>query len=571
MTPTLLGPNGKPISSSTYARQKGPNPLVGEISAPWVGQPQTRVRFPIDNSLQFDTSKLTLNDFRMMREHYQINSSITILTFLLHQVEWKIECDNVKIAKHCEDNLERIWTRLVRAMSQAFWAGFSPNALQWENEGNRTVITKVKDLRPEDCRVNWKEIQGVAPRKFNQKPPKVKIYDGIQQPGAPEIPVDNSLWYPLLMENGDFYGKKLLKAAFQPWFFSSLIHYYSNRYFERFGEPVIVSRAPFDEKIDVNGVEMQGNILMAGLNNMVRNGAAVTLPNNRAMNGLDGVNNYEYTMEFLESQMRGADFERYLTRLDQEISLALFTPLLMMNTADGGSFNLGVVHTQMYLGMINAMAGDWKEYSDKYIRAQMARVNCGPNAKLPKWQFRRLGKTDSETVRSVMSALLASGNGDKAVKVDLEEMGQEIGLTLTEVEKVMEAPTTVPGGEDDDPADEGKVSRDTRVGRPERAKRGKGLDKKDSVALSMADRISAQFIKALRDDVPPHHLSITPGHHRQLSEFMESHDIVQAEHTLIGTVTALYQIEHASDEPLESQIRATVHGLCRNAIGADDA
>lgn len=566
MNHTLLGPNGNPISSATYARQKGPRPLVGEISTPWAGQPQTPVRFPMDNSLQFDTSKLTLNDFRMMREHYQINSSITILTFLLHQVEWKIECDNVKIAKHCEDNLSRIWTRLVRALSQAFWAGFSPNALQWENEGNRTVITKVKDLRPEDCRVHWKEIKGVSARKPGQVSPKVKIYDGIDQPGAPEIPVDNSLWYPLLMENGDFYGKKLLKAAFQPWFFSSLIHYYSNRYFERFGEPVIVSRAPFDEKIDVNGTEMQGNILMAGLSNMVRNGAAVTLPNNRAMNGLDGVNNYEYTLEFLESQMRGADFERYLTRLDQEISLALFTPLLMMNTADGGSFNLGVVHTQMYLGMINAIAGDWKEYIDKYVLAPMARVNFGPNAKLPKWEFRRLGKTDSETVRSVMSSLLSSGNGDMGVKVDLEELGQEIGLTLTEVEKITEPPADESGG--DDAAAEAAPRRDTRVGRPEREKRGKGLDKKDSVALSMADRISAQFVKALREDVEPGHFAINPGHQRQLAEFMTAREVDIFHRGLLDAVFALYQIEHASDEPLESEIRATIKNLVAGALGS---
>lgn len=569
---TILGPNGQPISSSSYARNKGSRPLVGEITAPWAGAVSAPVRFPLENSLQFDTSRLTLNDYRIMREHYQINSSITILTFLLHQVEWKIECDNIKIAKHCEDNLERIWTRLVRALSQAFWAGFSPNALQWENEGHRTVITKVKDLRPEDCRVNWKEINGVSRLKDNQKPRKVKVYDGITQPGNPDIPVDNSLWYPLLMENGDFYGKKLLKAAFQPWFFSSLIHFYSNRYFERFGEPVLVSRAPYDDKVDVGGQSIPGNVLMAGLSNMVRNGASVTLPNNRALNGLDGVANYEYTMEYLESQMRGADFERYLTRLDQEISLALFTPLLMMNTADGGSFNLGVVHTQMYLGMINAIAGDWKEYIDKYVLAPMARVNFGPNAKLPKWKFRHLGKTDSETVRSVLSAVLSGGNGDKAVKVDLGELGQEIGLSFTEVEKVMEPPAGEPDvgqGAPADAADPAKKRRDTRVGRPEREKRGKGTEKPGSVKLSMVDRVTAQFVKAIREDVSPVDFTPQPGHHRQLSEFLSAAEVDEFMRATISTVSALYEIESASDAPLESEIRDSIDKIVALNLGCD--
>lgn len=576
MTSTLLGPNGKPISSSMFAKAKKSHPLIGEIAVPWAGQQEMPVRFPLENTLQFDTSRLTLNDFRMMREHYQINSSITILTFLLHQVEWKVECDNIKVAKHCEDNLRRIWTRLVRALSQAFWAGFSPNALQWENDtGNgKLVITKVKDLRPEDCSVNWKEINGVSSRKPGQVARKVKIYDGISRPGNPDIPVDNSLWYPLLMENGSFYGKKLLKAAFQPWFFSSLIHMYSNRYFERYGEPVIVSRAPFDEKIDIgSGQEIQGNILMAGLNNMVRNGASVTLPNQRAQNGLDGVGNYDYTMEYLESQMRGADFERYLTRLDQEISLALFTPLLMMNTADGGSFNLGVVHTQMYLGMINAIAGDWKEYIDKYVLAPMARMNFGRNAKLPSWEFRHLGKTDSELVRSVLSALLTGGNGDMGVKVDLEELGQEIGLTLTEVELVREPPATEPADDGDgkDPAADKEKKRDTRVGRPERAQRGKGTDKKSSVSLSMADRISAQFIKALRDDVSPVDFTPQPGHQKQLAEFMEPREIEAFERDMIDAVWAMYEVELASDAPLESEIRATIRRLVDTVMGGRDA
>ena len=433
---SLLGPNGQPISSAQFAKKSviEPNPLIGEIAAGWAGQMPRQNNFPFDNTLQFDTSRLGFDDFRLMKDHYQINSSITVLTFMLHQIEWKIECDNIKIAKHAENNLREIWTRLVRALSQAFVFGFSPNALNWENERGtgRMIITKIKDLRPDDCRVKWKDINATAKLPNGGVAPKVKIYDGIHQPGYPDIPTQNSLWYPMLMENGDYYGKKLLRAAYQPWFFSSLIHLFSNRYFERFGEPTIMSRAPFDEKVDVGqGREIQGNILMAGLNNLVRSGSNVVLPNTRAMNGLDGVNNYEYTMEYMESQMRGADFERYLTRLDQEISLALFTPLLMMNTADGGSFNLGVVHTQMYLGMINAIASDWKEYIDKYVLAPMARQNFGPNAKLPKLRFRRLGQTNQETIRSIISQLLTGGNGDKGVKVDLEELGQELGMSLT--------------------------------------------------------------------------------------------------------------------------------------------
>lgn len=573
----LLGPKGSPISSRDYAKASR-SPLIGEISAPWAGIQKMPTIFPLENSLQFNTSRLTLNDYRMMKDHYQINSSLTVLTFMLHQIEWRVECDNVKIAKHCDDNMREIWTRLVRGLSQAFWSGYSPCALQWENDvdGRKIKLTKVKDLRPEDARVHWKEVDGKASNRVStgtgdliqntsvrNTTPRVKVFDGIDQVGYPTIPTDNALWYPLLMENGDYYGRKLLKAAFQPWFFSSLIHYYSNRYFERFGEPAIIGRAPFDEKIDVNGTQIQGNALMAGLLGLVRNGSSVTLPNSRAMNGLEGVNNYEYTMEYLESQMRGADFERYLTRLDQEMSLALFTPLLMMNTGDsGGSFNLGIVHTQMYANMVSAIAGDMQEYINKYVLAPMARFNFGDNAKLPRWEFRKPGKTKEETLRTIILALLNNGNAGKRVKINLEEVGQELGISLEDTNELVNAPNMGPNQQNPD-GQNPNWKPDQRVTRPKRPAAPKGDGKSTAgsttktaaskqLASQIASRLAGQFVKQLRDEVPVPVFDI--GHERQLGEVLDE-EFDEFSSALQDWVIEYYALELNDPEPLESRIR----------------
>lgn len=573
----LLGPNGQPITSDhSRARSK---PLLGDVYAPWGGEQSRlpRTRFPLENRLQFDTNKLTLNDFRMMRDHYQVNSSLSVLTFMLHQTEWKVECDSIKIAKHCEDNLSRIWTRLVRALSHAFVFGFSPNAIQWENDkGNgKLIISKIKDLPPEECRVHWKSVAAASPRADGRSNPKVSIFDGIDQAGPSGVATinkENALWYPLLMEHGNHYGTRLLKSAYQPWFFSNLIHLYANRYFERYGEPTIVSRAPFDEKINVGTGEIPGNVLMSGLNNMVRSGAAVVLPNDRAQNGLDGVGNYEYTMEYLESQMRGADFERYLTRLDEEISLALFTPLLLLRTSDGGSFNLGVTHSQMYMFMLNAITADWAEYIDKYILAPMARYNFGDGAKLPRIRFRKLGKVQQETLRTIVNAAMSSGS----VKADISDLAMEVGMTLEEVD-VVTAPLTPPGQPNKVPglgdvakdpnADQssedgvklkpkpkvkdkaGKPKKDNRTGRPEREKRAKGIDKGLGLAHAMADRAAGQVIKALREDAA---LNLDLGYSRQLDEILDDPDAFSG---LANAWIAEYHAVLVDADPQESEIR----------------
>lgn len=560
----LLGPNGAPIATSDYARRKKGFPQVGEVAPGWAAPPQQRgIRLGPDNQLQFDTSRLTLDDYRLMRDHYQVNSSLTVLTFMLHQLEWKIEHDDPKVVDHVTENLSLIWTRLVRAMSQAFIFGYSPNALQWENEGNKVMLTKIKDLRPEECRVRWKQVSSVG-RTKNRPAPKANIYDGIIHQGFPDIPVENSVWYPLLMENSNMYGRKILNAAFQPWFFSNLIHMYANRYFERFGEPVVIGRAPFDETINVGGQEVEGNVLMSGLISMVRNGSSIVAPNSRAMNGLDGVANYEYTFEYLESMMRGADWERHLTRLDQEISLALFTPLLMMNSVEGGSYNLGVVHTQMYLGMINAVAGDWKEYIDRYIIRPMTLINFGPKVDPPRWKFRRLGQTKEETVRTVLNSLLNTGNGDKLVKVDLEDLGQEIGLSLTEIDDVRrerddEGDDSGPGYTDPKVKKDKARSaggrpgkqRDTRVGRPEREKRGKGTEK-SGISLSIADRVGQQMVRAMRDG--EREFSPDIGHARQIAEHCSEGEAKMLAEMAPRWIGAYYEAVR-SDPPSPDEIR----------------
>lgn len=440
---TLLGPNGNPISSKQF--KKSLPPALGEKYGNWGGEETKMLQLPGGGFLQFNLDSLTLNDFRQMKDNYQINSSLSILTFMLHQIEWHIECDDKKIRDECTQQLEAVWSRLVRAMSQALWAGFSPNVLQWENDiNNKSVtLTKIKDLIPEDCRVNWKKTSGAGlGDSINNDiiSSKIKVYDGIRQAGWKDaIPVENSFWFPLLMENGDYYGKKLLRPAFQPWFFSILLHLFSNRYFERFGEPTPVGRAPYDEDVPYGGKNVKSQDMMSDLLNKLRNRSVVVLPDDRTQIGTETNPGYDYQIEYLESQMRGADFGQYMTRLDEEMSLALFTPILLMRTADVGSYNLGVGHMQMYQMMLNAVSADWAFYINKYILHPIAKYNspAGDNHSAVRIRFSKLGKQSGELVRDILS----QGFRDGRFTFDIKELSEYAGMEIEEHE--LPAPTLV--------------------------------------------------------------------------------------------------------------------------------
>lgn len=518
------------VPPSARNHKKAAPPKTGEAFGNWAGNDRQFLTLPGGGVLQFDLSKLTLDDFRSMKDHYQINASLTVLAFMMHRLDWRIECENEKISEFIEENLRTIWTRLIRALSQAYWAGYSPCVLQWENDlvNGKIVLDKVKDLIPETARVNWKEVPGYAPP--GHIPPKMKVYDGIKEYGGPgwPIPSENSLWYPLLMENGDYYGRKLLRPAFPSWFFSTLIHLFANRYFERFGEPVPVGRADYEQDIEVGGQTLNGRDAMEQILTNLRNRSVVVLPSDRIQTG-DGRSDYAYDIEYLESQMRGADFEAYMTRLDEEMTLGLFTPLLLLRGASGGgSYNLGVQQMQMYLWMLNALAGDMQEYINNYVIKRLKDFNFGPNAPKATWVYRQMGKENIETMRAVVTELMRSGKA----KPDIQQLSSIIGLSMEEVEELTDEPV-VPSdpfaepGEDDEinPGEQvadtkgGPVDKRTGRTRPERRRsRPRGVGEPRATARGIEARISSQVEAAYRKGTFGPSFTPSLGFRKQMEE-----------------------------------------------------
>jgi len=254
----------------------------------------------------------------------------------------------------------------------------------------------------------------------------------------------NTLWYPCLMENGDYYGRKLLKAAFPSWFFSNLMHLFANRYYERFGEPLPIGRGRFESDVDMGGGKvMSGKAAMEQIVQSIRSRATVVLPSDRDPQTKE----YDFDIEYLESQMRGADFERYMSRLDEEMSLAVFTPVLLFRTADVGSYNLGVQHLRIFQQMLNALSGDIQFYLQNYLVDRLKVLNFPGSENVScKWVFRRQGNADTEMFKEVLVELIRQARG----MPDLEELGRITGVKLDKIEELTAPapdPTTDPQGD----------------------------------------------------------------------------------------------------------------------------
>jgi hypothetical protein len=435
----------------------------------WYLGPMGGTQSPV---LMFDLSRLTWLDYAEMRWHPQVNASLSLMTFMLHQMDWHIESEDKKAAAVVEENLRLIWTQLVRGLSTAYWAGYAPLVLEWENTtDDKIFISKVKDLHPGEAVVNWKEVPSSyrpPPEYAHKIIPKVKVYDGISKFGLDyPIPPEHTLWYPVLREQNDWTGRKLLKAAFAPWFFSHLIHLYSNRYFERFGEPVPIGRYPSNEEFTVPGTDgaddrrMTSKQVVADAVLALRSGTSVLLPSDRDESA-SGAREYDYDLEYLESQMRGADFERYLSRLDEEISLSIFTPLLLLRSGERGSLNLGVQHTKTWLWSLNALGADIKEYIDPYICERIKAFNFSPNTAPCRWVPRAMGKDNDETIRAMMNALITGGH----YRPEIDEMAVALGISLEKIPELL-SPAGLAKAKVG-PTDGSSPDQRVRTGRPDR-------------------------------------------------------------------------------------------------------
>lgn len=431
---SLLNQFGRPIEHARPKKEQPPTaPRTAEFGQ-WAGRESFYVNLPGGGVMQFDLNQLGLADFRAMRSHYQLGASLNVLSFVMHQIDWKIECEDQSHADYIEEQIRAHWTSLIFALSQAFWAGFSPIAVNYANGPDNFILKRFKDLVPEECTINWKKTEGwKEPGKGTG--PTLHSYDGLRQNGY-LIPPENTIWYPLLMEGGDHWGRKLLKPAFPAWFFSNLIHLYANRYFERFGEPFPIGRAPFeDEILTSDGQVINGRKAMEEIVSNIRNRAVTVLPSDRDPEASSGSDNYMYDIEYLESQMRGADFERYLGRLDEEMSLSVFTPVLLFRTADVGSYNLGQAHMKIFEQMLNAIAGDAQFYIQNFLVDRLNQL-CFPGGPRARWTYRRLGTVDLTVYKEIVVEIVRQG----AAKLDLQELGALIGVSMEEVEQLTEDP-----------------------------------------------------------------------------------------------------------------------------------
>jgi hypothetical protein len=150
-----------------------------------------------------------------MTTHYQIHASLAVLGFLLHQSEWTIECKDKKIAAHCEENLARSGPRLLRALKRIalVWLRAQRPPVGERCPGQDGAADQGQGPDPRRVLTSTGSTSTATRPRWHVKP-KLKVYDGIKQFGAPwPIPAEATCWYPLLMRERGLLRQEASQAS----------------------------------------------------------------------------------------------------------------------------------------------------------------------------------------------------------------------------------------------------------------------------------------------------------------------------------------------------------------------
>ena len=412
------------MATKTKTTTKTGKKLNAPMGEAGVWGPSSMLNYRLADGTVYNPEKISIATFRKMRNDYQINACLNVLTFTIQKIDWYVDGGVGKVNKHVDYALKLIWNDLVRGMTKSFWSGYSPMVKVFTHDKNGMVIYKrIKDLAPETCRVNINK--------------DTRTYDGFTQVvtggvEAEKIGSEISLWYPNEMEDGNYYGRSRLVAAYDPWFRSQIIHLFANRYYERFGEPLVLGKAPNQDIADNDGNTKNGLDVMQSTVTNLKSHSSATIPSDVDDNG-----NPLYDIKYIESQMRGVDFETYLKRQDMEKARAIFIPDLLLGTGNVGSYELGKEHKSTFLNGLMGTFDEMVHYINRYIIPPLVHYNFGEKATVPEFKYLPISRVNDDLIMNVVTAMV---NG-KMIRPSTKELSDKIGIPLEEIENTTQEPT----------------------------------------------------------------------------------------------------------------------------------
>ena len=250
------------------------------------------------------------------------------------------------------------------------------NAVEFGHQAHE----KVWELRPLGGAMYYayKKLKDLEPGTFELFADEQGRYAGLQQPHMDRpIPATKTFVMTLNKEWGNLYDRGRLDACYEPWYWSSVIYMFANRYFERKADPVVKAYGPPEMRLNpATGAEEHTLDSLNSTLASLRSSGSITLPDERDEHG-----NRRWDVEYLLDDQRGEMFRSYIEHLDAKKLRALFVPERSL-TQDGsvGSQAAARQYADTFLLMEAGLLQDIVGHVNEFVVRPLVEANFGPAA-----------------------------------------------------------------------------------------------------------------------------------------------------------------------------------------------
>lgn len=434
---------------ANLAREVGVNKLLKEITKPRGGSRGSVFGRKAlgDFVRQYSPTQLTISNLKKMETEGQVALGIAAyqapVIGSLGEVP-EVRSDDPEVKSFVTSMLRKTWRSVVRSSVEGMSYGFQAHEKLFERSDfswgwptvedgeevwkERTiekawVLKRFKDLDPASGIQVWvdKDTESFAGFTVGKKMDMEEL-----------VPAEKAFFYTSRKRWGNLYGRARLVPAYEPWYEFNAIKWFSNRYYERFGEPGIVVKHDPNPVMDMNATreEYSGEYAIAAAEAYKGTGI-VALPTQ-----FDERTEKElYDFKLLTDDKRGDTWVRRMDFDLKRILRALLVPeRTLTQDAATGSYGMAQSHLDFFLQMEQEEVESIVEHQNLYVVPQIVDLNLGKNAAEAYIVAPKVTGVDLELMGRLLETIMKDEPSARDF-LDINEMLLKLAVPTKEVEE----------------------------------------------------------------------------------------------------------------------------------------
>lgn len=367
------------------------------IKPPQLGQKIGRGRSG-GGVLTADLPAADVSTYKAMRKDPQIALAMAVKKAPIARAKWDVVCENARVKRLVQENLDRIWRRMTLRSLSALEFGFQAFEKVWTLRGGAYQIEDLVDIDPADVTMLADERTGA--------------FGGFQV-GETKVLVEKAFVFTHQKEWGNLYGRSEFESICDVWWWSMCAYDLVNRYYERKADPPIKARAPSGVQTDTQGNVTDNMQHMEELVETLKSNGVVTLP----AEVLTEQGELAWDAEYMLDDQRGPMFLEYINHLDAKKLRGLFVPERTVTQDQAtGSYGMAETHRTAFADTEDLIVAEYEEQVNAYVVRPLVQYN----ARRPvdcRVKIARMADDEREHLWGVIERILASAEAGNLTRL----------------------------------------------------------------------------------------------------------------------------------------------------------